>query len=1070
MAALTRSASLADLSEKEGRKTPKDGDPSRSNTGSEKHRSRSITHRMSAGNNASRASWKWISNSRSFHEHRSRSQKGGSVLSSDSALPADSATFSKPTGVQSQATPSRHKQISPRLLEHLETLLPKYCIHLTHPTYQEAAKAMRLLLDNPPPVTAIAEVAMAATFIPGSPEKKSNQRARENEAKATVKSEMNRLLASPFRSRKPRRDKLDDSRSNPRQWGAALSSLGSQSSASSVNNSHHHQGKSSFVAKLDAAAWESFVAPLILLAGAEAIYADLEHVHPTPSIIHWPGLYRRIASELRALVPRPQEKKSGFSLSRTVPTLDSPPTSPLRSSSASLLPPAEAKFNQLLFPPPNMHRSADSSGISQTPLTPKTANTAQTTNERRPQEYMQLRSLLAWLDVKRQWLPFHESLFLTWNVENLAEIRDFAASLPQKQEETMRPLDEALRLEVLGTLSLMEMAFWLERGRFLETIVSARKVKQQLIAVGDRETALVLWMKTTFQDYLSIMPLVYDKVLTFATPLYGFDQQILLEATQKERTFLNDQKGVADLDAQIIELLRKQERAGGTSMAVAIVLDTGIEDVEEENPAPTSATHQTSRTLNWAQSGHHHHRVELGFSMQTTLSKNHAGGGGPTSRKTLVDPNAKSSGGTDEEQKSTNVAELRPWPAVYLRSTMRLGTPTRGGAASNTGGGMGLINGIRRNASSTKGSSSALDGGSSSQHGSSLHSSRSAGSVDGSPRSKYRKSSSTRRCSLLSHGNIFEYETEPSNGSSWPHSEWGQLRSFLEALSLGDGAWSENFVTDHVTNSPNTSPGRMGDTSSLSGVEPTAVTFHPDGIEPTGEGSGRGSTTFDSRRSILSSDLGKQLWDPLPTPLTTASSSNVASSTAPTTFHAVQINNFMWMIVMVKCEEESRWHRRRSRGVPDREIREFLNHMAAKLAISNRFLGLKTCQTARVKVRDRLAPRVRGRDLGLRDAQWESANPEDDDQAQEDVLQLMKEAFSVTGSHPTLNRAESILTTMSGGFRASGGSRSPRDRRRVLAMQKQAGPFANNSDYREGAAMLFLGPELFRQFLESTSE
>lgn len=166
---------------------------------------------------------------------------------------------------------------------------------------------------------------------------------------------------------------------------------------------------------------------------------------------------------------------------------------------------------------------------------------------------------------------------------------------------------------------------------------------------------------------------------------------------------------------------------------------------------------------------------------------------------------------------------------------------------------------------------------------------------------------------------------------------------------------------------------------------------------------------------------------------------------------------------MVKGEEQSRWHRK-SRGLPDTEVRAFLNDMAAKLRISNRFLAQKTCQTARVKVKDPLAPRVRGRDLGLRDAQWQSASPEDDDNLQEEVVEAMKEAFSVSASTQLMNRAESILTTMSGGFRPSTVSRSPRDRRRVLALSNR------NSDYREGAAMLFLGPELYRQFLESTNE
>jgi hypothetical protein len=117
-------------------------------------------------------------------------------------------------------------------------------------------------------------------------------------------------------------------------------------------------------------------------------------------------------------------------------------------------------------------------------------------------------------------------------------------------------------------------------------------------------------------------------------------------------------------------------------------------------------------------------------------------------------------------------------------------------------------------------------------------------------------------------------------------------------------------------------------------------------------------------------------------------------------------------------------------------------------------------------VKDPLAPRVRGRDLGLRDAQWKSSNPEDDDQMQEEVLQLMKDAFGVAGTSPILNRAESILNN----FRNVGHSRSPRDRRRYRALQKMSGPYAQNSDFREGAALLFLGNELYRQFLESTNE
>lgn len=176
--------------------------------------------------------------------------------------------------------------------------------------------------------------------------------------------------------------------------------------------------------------------------------------------------------------------------------------------------------------------------------------------------------------------------------------------------------------------------------------------------------------------------------------------------------------------------------------------------------------------------------------------------------------------------------------------------------------------------------------------------------------------------------------------------------------------------------------------------------------------------------------------------------------------------------MLVKGEDGSRWHRRKSRGLPDEKIRGFLNDMASKLRVSNRFLAPRTCQTARVKVRDPLAPRVRARDLGLREAKFQSDNPQENDEVQDEVLALMKEAFNVSETSPMLNRAESILTTMTGGGYRGGaaGSRSPRERRRILASQRHTGPYGESSNYREGAAWFFLGPALYRQFLESTNE
>jgi hypothetical protein len=159
-------------------------------------------------------------------------------------------------------------------------------------------------------------------------------------------------------------------------------------------------------------------------------------------------------------------------------------------------------------------------------------------------------------------------------------------------------------------------------ARFLETIVSARKVKMHLVEAEHKETALILWMKTTFQDYLSIMPLFFDIIHSFATPLYGFDQQILLEATQNERTFMNDRKGVVDLDHIVVDFLRRHEKAGGNAMTVAIVLDTEglVDNNDDENQAPnkpSSALQPTSPPARETQPRHAQlHRIELGFVLR----------------------------------------------------------------------------------------------------------------------------------------------------------------------------------------------------------------------------------------------------------------------------------------------------------------------------------------------------------------------------------------------------------------------------------------------------------------------
>lgn len=1038
----------------------------------------------SSAANSSLGNWQWLSSSKSFHDMQLLQQ----VLP---AAVANTAAAAAAVGANnSRQLYAQRRVITARYLDHLETLLPRYCKHLAHPTYKEAANAMSLLLSSPPPVTFMPGSHKSSQDSPDGPETRMFTKQKQEKAKKAndAPSSMKSLLSSPFRSRRPTQNKLQDEKGKQyHRWGSGTRRASTSSSSQSSDRNIRP-----VTYKLDEAAWQEFVSPLVLLAGAEAIYADLEHVHPAPAIIQWRGLYQRVASELLHMLPaedtitsagqsstvspatNEDEEESCVGMSYDMAPKSPPSPSPRFMARNNLSPTSKSATSPMFYP---SAYSTDGTASSSTP--PRKNTTSSTEADKVKTKYKSLRSLKNWLDIKCQWVPFHESLYLTWSSENLKFLRAFADTVPSQfasskhasttnyaaSSQCCQNLMDALQQEIQTTVALMEMAFYLERGRFLETVVGAQKVKKQLLGMTTKDTALALWMKTTFQDYLSIMPLVFDRVHTFATPLYGFDQQVLLDATRNERTFLDDRKGVVDLDTLVVDLLRRQEKAGGTDMAVAIVLDSSsLSDDEDESDAKSQ--HSRGQTKIAAARRKQPHRVELGFAIhQEPKSQLTAAVDNSPGRSTLYNVSQHKSNSPAVERKDSSpsdVLESKQLPAIYLRSTTRLIRQAR--ASSGIGGStLGLISGMRRAGSTNRGgSTSALDGPSSGlQSGMQTSSSRPSWSSEKmSPRSKPSKANR----SLLSHGNVFEYEAESSNARSWPHSEWNELKDLLG--SMDDGSVAKNAVTDRPSVSPNAKP--PGDPAGKVGTmneEPSAVTFYPGGIDPGVEAESGGSkpvpqALFESGGSLFSAELPKHLWE-----------SSTNNHHAQTTFHAVRLSKFMWMIVMIRGEEESRWHRRKSRGLPDEEIRGFLNDMASKLRVSNRFLALKTCQTARVKVRDSLAPRVRGRDLGLRDAQWQSQSPEENEEVEDQVLSLMKEAFNVSANSPMLNRAESILTTMSTGFRGGkAGSRSPHDRRRILASQRNAGLYEASSDYREGASLFFLGPALYRQFLESTNE
>jgi len=440
-----------------------------------------------------------------------------------------------------------------------------------------------------------------------------------------------------------------------------------------------------------------------------------------------------------------------------------------------------------------------------------------------------------------------------------------------------------LKYSMLTYVSALATPVRCIRSRFLETVVNAHKVKQNLLRIGTQDCALVQWMKTTFQDYLSIIPLVFDRVHAFATPLYRFDQKVLLDATRNERTLLDDKRGATDLDVLVVDFLRRQEKAGGPDVAVAIVLDTSglVDDDDDENQASSKGGPMKQSARDRIP-----HRVELGFALQQDFKQQRSA---PTeqfsatgrSRSNSLIGRQKDLPASELNDSFSRISVSQSWPAIYLRSTTSLNAHGRGATSVSHG----LISDMRRSPNINRGSASALDGMSNSQGAITSGSSRPSWTADAmSPRTNRE-----RNRALSSNGNVLEYESEASSNPSWPHSEWNLLKNLLASRNTDTGP--AHFVADLPDPSPIASPHRRGASSRtrIMTEEPSAITFLPGGIDASeAEKEAGGKLTpqalFESGGSLFSTDLPRQLWEP--------SSNNRAS----TSFHAVHLSECMWMV------------------------------------------------------------------------------------------------------------------------------------------------------------------------------
>jgi hypothetical protein len=239
-----------------------------------------------------------------------------------------------------------------------------------------------------------------------------------------------------------------------------------------------------------------------------------------------------------------------------------------------------------------------------------------------------------------------------------------------------------------------------------------------------------------------------------------------------------------------------------------------------------------------------------------------------------------------------NMTDLRVlWPAIYMRSTMHLSPTSTRTAKSSLPAGSGLL---RMNAPATNSSTS------------SLRSNRSLEKL--TPRQRILQPQTFR---------ALEYGPDSGNTTTFPHNEWQTLVSLLPHHLQA--------TTVNVPSPPDTMEAVVSGPADAAtnelAKEPVVVTYQDQDAKDTRESSGTLEEVV-GLFSVLSSD---------PSPDKAAMDDSPKS-----VFHMVTLGDYLSMAVIVKGEEETRWHRRRAR-LPDEEIRLFLNELSGKLRVSTVF-------------------------------------------------------------------------------------------------------------------------------------
>jgi hypothetical protein len=475
--------------------------------------------------------------------------------------------------------------------------------------------------------------------------------------------------------------------------------------------------------------------------------------------------------------------------------------------------------------------------------------------------------------------------------------------------------------------------------RFAETILSAQKAKGRLRLSS--KTCIQVWMRQTLQRLIAMLPIIFDRIQAFSKPLYGF-QALTPDCLPRGENYLGSSE---DLESQVLDFLRRQDKAGGPSMAVSVVLDASALKLK---------------------------KVERGLALNETT--------------------VNSTKQTDSD------VVVSQWPAVYMRTTVHPSGSTHGSILDN----------MRRNTSRTDRSS---------MLGSRSHMDKSSCSNDGSS-STLRPWSNDATKHPAGDGktelNVLEYAPESGGPSTaWPHTSWKSLVAVLTGTGEDPDSPVEEASRPSILESFDHTSLRNLELELKSLTLPAWAGARNDDI--LNEGADRSS--LSSRKILRNND--------------------------PTSLHISALSDYMWLVVMIKSGEESRWHRRRSSKVVEEEVGDFLADFAGRIRMAEWFKTVHAQELRETSIK------INCLGSNLVDEIKEERIWNDEDI--QIFLQSLKDAFRLRAPRNALTVP--FKSSYRLGFRSTG-TKSPKFGR---SFSRAPPPFPN---LQISAAAFFLGPDL----------